>query len=96
VPAIRCPAMSSIQARLARPFDPAELRRIKRVWVRHSIAEDRRDIEGLVATLAPGCVYEIVATSTRSSRPAGAGRDTRAPAPSTPSSSWRSRTMRSP
>ena len=43
----------SIRARLARPFDPAELRRIKRLWVRHSTAEDRRDIEGLVATLAP-------------------------------------------
>jgi len=33
----------SIRARLARPFDPAELRRIKRLWVRHSTAEDRRD-----------------------------------------------------
>ena len=56
---------SSIQARLARGFDPAELRRIKRLWVRHSIAEDRRDIDGLVATLAPLCVYEIVPTGQR-------------------------------
>ena len=55
----------SIQARLARPFDPAELRRIKRLWVRHSIAEDRRDIDGLVATLAKDCVYEIVPTGQR-------------------------------
>jgi predicted ester cyclase len=43
--------MTSIKSRLARPFDPGELRRIKRLWVRHSIAEDRRDIDGLVATL---------------------------------------------
>ena len=43
----------AIQARLARGFDPAELRRIKRLWVRHSIAEDRRDIDGLIATLSP-------------------------------------------
>jgi len=50
----------SIQARLARGFDPAELRRIKRLWVRHSIAEDRRDIDGLIATLAPDCRYEVV------------------------------------
>jgi hypothetical protein len=64
--------MSSIQARLARPFDPAELRRIKRLWVRHSIAEDRRDIDGLVATLAPDCVYEIVATGRRWEGHAGA------------------------
>jgi hypothetical protein len=38
----------SIRAQLARGFDPAELRRIKRLWVRHSIAEDRRDIDGLI------------------------------------------------
>ena len=55
----------TIQARLARGFDPVELRRIKRLWVRHSIAEDRRDIDGLIATLAPACVYEIVVTGQR-------------------------------
>ena len=55
----------SIRARLARPFDTAELRRIKKLWVRHSIAEDRRDIDGLIATLAPSCVYEIVPTGQR-------------------------------
>jgi predicted ester cyclase len=55
----------SIQARLARGFDPAELRRIKRLWVRHSIAEDRRDIDGLIATLAPRCVYEMIPTGQR-------------------------------
>src|SRR4249919_2962362 len=47
------------------PFDPPTLRRIKRLWVRHSIAEERRDIDGLVATLAPDCVYEIVPTGQR-------------------------------
>ncbi|HEY4227471.1 MAG TPA: ester cyclase [Candidatus Limnocylindrales bacterium] len=55
----------TIQARLAFPFEPAEQRRIKRLWVRHSIAEDRRDIDGLIATLAPECVYEIVGTGLR-------------------------------
>ena len=57
--------MPSIQERLAFPFDPAEQRRIKRLWVRHSIAEDRRDIDGLIATLAPDCVYEIVGAGLR-------------------------------
>jgi hypothetical protein len=52
----------TIQARLGRGFDPGELRRIKRLWVRHSIAEDARDIDGLVATLTPDCTYEIVPT----------------------------------
>jgi predicted ester cyclase len=55
----------SIQERLALGFDPAELRRIKRLWVRHSIAEDRRDIDGLIATLSPRCTYEIVVTGQR-------------------------------
>jgi predicted ester cyclase len=52
--------MDSVARRLARRFDTAELRQIKRLWVRHSIAEDRRDIDGLVATLAPDCAYDIV------------------------------------
>ena len=56
---------TSVRRRLARPFDAAELRRIKRLWVRHSIAEDRRDIDGLIATLADDCVYEIVPTGQR-------------------------------
>ena len=56
---------TSIRARLAMPFDPPTLRRIKRLWVRHSIAEERRDVDGLVATLAPDCVYEIVPTGQR-------------------------------
>jgi len=57
--------METVQARLARDFDRAELRRIKRLWVRHSIAEDRRDVDGLIATLGSGCVYEIVPTGQR-------------------------------
>lgn len=57
--------MASVSERLAYPFDAAQQRRIKRLWVRHSIAEDRRDIHGLIATLAPECVYEIVGTGLR-------------------------------
>jgi predicted ester cyclase len=58
-------AYPTIKERLGRSFDPAELRRIKRLWVRHSIAEDRRDIDGLIATLSVDCVYEIVPTGQR-------------------------------
>lgn len=53
---------TSVRARLGRRFDPSELRAIKRLWVRHSIAEDRRDIDGLVATIAPNGEYEMVPT----------------------------------
>jgi hypothetical protein len=52
----------SVRRRLGRRFDAAELREIKRLWLRHSIAEDRRDVEGLVATITPGGTYEIVPT----------------------------------
>jgi predicted ester cyclase len=62
----------SIRGQLARPFEPVELRRIKRLWVRHSIAEDARDIDGLVATLSEDCVYEIVPTGQRWEGHAGA------------------------
>ncbi len=55
----------SIRSRLARRFDPVELRAIKRLWVRHSIAEDARDIDGLIATLAPDCAYEMIPTGQR-------------------------------
>ena len=65
-------AHPSIRSRLARPFDPAELRRIKRMWARHSIAEDARDIDGLIATLSEDCVYEIVPTGQRWEGQAGA------------------------
>ena len=64
----------SIRSRLARPFDPVELRAIKCLWVRHSIAEDARDIEGLIATLSEDCIYEIVPTGQRWQGHAGARR----------------------
>jgi hypothetical protein len=57
--------MGTVRGRLARGFDPDELRRIKRLWVRHSIAEDARDIDGLLATLTDDAVYEIVPTGQR-------------------------------
>ena len=63
---------AGVRSRLARPFDAGELRRIKRLWVRHSIAEDARDIDGLVATLTDDCVYEIVPTGQRWEGRAGA------------------------
>ena len=54
-----------VRARLGWPADPATHRKIRRLWQRHSIAEDRRDIDGLIATLSPACVYEIVPTGQR-------------------------------
>ena len=57
--------LSSVRARLARRFDPAELREIKRLWIRHSIAEDARDIDGLLATLNDDPLYEMLPKNQR-------------------------------
>jgi predicted ester cyclase len=61
-----------VRERLGWPADPATHRRIRRLWQRHSIAEDRRDIDGLISTLAPDCVYEIAGTGLRWEGHAGA------------------------
>ncbi len=45
---------------LARPLNPDEYGEIRDLWKAHSIAEDQRDLEGLIATLTPDCVYEVV------------------------------------
>jgi hypothetical protein len=52
-------------ALLKREFDPNEYARIRDLWVRHSLAEDGRDLDGLLATLTPDCVYELVPTGDR-------------------------------
>jgi len=66
--------VATIRERLAWKAEPEELRRIRRLWQQHSIAEDRRDIDGLIATLAPECVYEIVGSGLRWEGHAGARR----------------------
>jgi predicted ester cyclase len=45
--------------------DPAEVQEIYELWKQHSIAEDNRDIAGLLATLTDDCVYQIVGESER-------------------------------
>ena len=47
-----------------READANELRRIRELWKKHSIAEDSRDLPELIATLTEDCVYEVVATGT--------------------------------
>ena len=54
--------------------DPAEYRAIRDEWKRHSIAEDNRDIPGLMATLTPDCVYEVPQVGARWEGHAGATR----------------------
>lgn len=58
-------ANDTIRDRLKRDITPELYEKIRRLWIRHSIAEDSRDLPGLIATLTPDCVYEIVATGQR-------------------------------
>jgi predicted ester cyclase len=58
-------ASESAREQLSRPLTPELYAQIRRLWIEHSLAEDRRDIPGLLATLAADCVYEIVPTGRR-------------------------------
>jgi predicted ester cyclase len=44
---------------------PEEHEAIRELWKRHSIAEDNRDLPGLLSTLTENCVYELVQTGHR-------------------------------
>jgi hypothetical protein len=52
----------NVSEQLNRVSSPGEYRRIRRLWMQHSLAEDRRDIPGLLATLAEDCVYTYIET----------------------------------
>lgn len=54
-----------IVERIRMPFDASEYEAIRELWKTHSIAEDARDIEGLMSTLTPDCVYELVQSGHR-------------------------------
>ena len=56
---------STIRERLAWEVTPELYQTIRRLWIKHSIAEDQRDLQGLIDTLAEDCVYELVPTGQR-------------------------------
>lgn len=58
-------AATPIRERLAWTITPEQYDQIRRLWVKHSIAEDGRDLQGLIDTLADDCVYEVVPTGQR-------------------------------
>jgi predicted ester cyclase len=47
---------------------------VRALWKRHSIAEDDRELPGLLATLTEDCVYELVQTGHRWEGHEGAAR----------------------
>jgi predicted ester cyclase len=63
---------TTIQERLHWDVTPDLYDQIRRLWIKHSKAEDARDIQGLMDTLAPDCVYHILPTGQRWEGHAGA------------------------
>lgn len=55
----------NIRERLGMSVTPELYREIRRLWIAHSKAEDSRDLQGLIDTLAEDCVYEIIPTGQR-------------------------------
>jgi steroid delta-isomerase-like uncharacterized protein len=59
---------------IRRDASPGELDKVRELWKRHSIAEDERDLPGLISTLTPDCVYELAQTGHRWEGHEGAAR----------------------
>jgi predicted ester cyclase len=54
-----------VVAQIRRKPSPEEHDAIRREWIAHSIAEDSRDIPGLMSTLTEDCEYVLVNTGDR-------------------------------
>ena len=54
-----------VREKLRREFTVREYEAVRDLWKSHSLAEDARDLEGLIATLTDDCVYEVVPTGHR-------------------------------
>lgn len=52
----------AILTQLRRRVTPELYKQIRQEWKTHSIAEDNRDIPGLMSTLTEDCVYEMAQT----------------------------------
>ena len=48
-----------------REVTPELYAEIRELYKRHSLAEDARDLPGLISTLTPDCVYELVGSGHR-------------------------------
>ena len=48
-----------------REVTPELYRDVRELYKKHSLAEDARDLAGLISTLTPDCVYELVQTGRR-------------------------------
>jgi predicted ester cyclase len=66
--------VTDIRERIRREISAVEHDEIRELWKRHSIAEDNRDLPGLISTLTDDCVYQLVQTGHRWEGHEGAAR----------------------
>jgi predicted ester cyclase len=59
---------------IRRELDAAEYDEIRELWKKHSIAEDNRDLPGLISTLTDDCLYELAQSGHRWEGHEGAAR----------------------
>ena len=64
----------SVVELIRRELDAAEYDAIRELWKKHSIAEDGRDLPGLISTLTEDCVYELAQSGHRWEGHEGAAR----------------------
>lgn len=57
---MRADIHAQVLKQIRRKLNADEHREIRQLWMKHSIAEDSRDIPGLMATLTDDCVYTVV------------------------------------
>ncbi len=55
----------NVRQQLTLSVTPELYKQIRSLWIAHSKAEEARDLDGLIATLAEDCVYEILPTGQR-------------------------------
>jgi predicted ester cyclase len=65
-------ASDQVRELLTRPVTPELYGRVLQEWKTHSLAEDARDIAGLISTLTDDCVYQTIQTGHRWEGHAGA------------------------
>jgi predicted ester cyclase len=66
--------MTDVRDLIRLDVDATEHEAIRELWKRHSIAEDERDLPGLISTLTEDCVYELVQSGHRWEGHEGAAR----------------------
>jgi predicted ester cyclase len=54
-----------VLSQIRREPNAADHDEIRELWKRHSIAEENRDLPGLMSTLTDDCVYDLVQTGDR-------------------------------